>query len=112
LILIKNQINEIDTNGFQGLENIEEINLSGNQLTKIEATSFQHLSKLKKIDLRFNRITELDTNGFSRANNFIEIFYLQGNCIKYPLSLNSDPWSKYKWTMDHTGKWTKFEFKE
>ena len=37
----------MDSNGFQGWDNLEELDLRGNKLTKIESKSFQHLNKLK-----------------------------------------------------------------
>ena len=51
MILGWNQINGIDSNGFQGLESLVELNLERNQLTKIKSDSFQHLKTLKKLDL-------------------------------------------------------------
>ena len=41
-----NQIEQIDSNGFKGLDNLEELNLDINKLTKIKSKSFQYLNKL------------------------------------------------------------------
>jgi Leucine-rich repeat (LRR) protein len=57
-----NQIGEIDSNGFQGLEDLEELNLIYNKLTKIESNPFRNLKKLQKIDFSGNY--ELDSNAF------------------------------------------------
>jgi Leucine-rich repeat (LRR) protein len=59
-----NQINEIDSNGFQGFENLEEIYFNQNKLTKIDSSSFQNLKKLKKLDLSCNYLKEIDANRF------------------------------------------------
>ena len=46
LSLSRNLIEQIDSNGFQGLENLEGLDLSENKLIKIESNSIQHLKKL------------------------------------------------------------------
>ena len=42
-----NKFHKINSNGFQGLNNLEELNLNSNKLAKIESNLFQHLNKLK-----------------------------------------------------------------
>ena len=44
--LADNQIEKIDKNGFEGLENLEELCFVGNPLKKIETNFIQHMEKL------------------------------------------------------------------
>ena len=79
--LNSNQIEQIETNGFQGLDNLEELNLSENKLTKIDSNSFQHFNNLKKLDLKENQIEQIDLNGFRRLKNLkIEGIETKKNC--------------------------------
>ena len=56
--------NQIDSNGFQGLDNLEELYLGNNNFAKIESNSFQYLNKLKELDLSSNQIEQIDPNEF------------------------------------------------
>jgi Leucine-rich repeat (LRR) protein len=53
------QIKEIEPNGFQGLDSLEELNLNRNNMIKIESNSFQHFKKLKIFNLYQNQIKNL-----------------------------------------------------
>ena len=62
LNLESNEINAIDSSGFHGLENLEELLMYGNKLTKNELSSMQNFKKLSVLDLQSNEIDEIDLN--------------------------------------------------
>ena len=76
-----NQINEIDSSGFQGLDNLEEFYLDYNRLTKIESNSFRHLTKLRILNLANNQINEIDSNDFRWGGGLgqLEVFSFENN---------------------------------
>ena len=52
LFLAQNQINDVDSKGFQGLDNLEELDINSNLLTLVSSELFyQCLPKLKKLNL-------------------------------------------------------------
>ena len=65
----RNQIEQIDVDGFKGLDNLEKLYLRSNKLTKIESNTFQHLTKLKKLNLSENQIEQIDVDGFKGLDN-------------------------------------------
>jgi len=56
-------------NGFQHLENLEDLNLSENKLTKLQDNTFQHLPKLNCLDFHKNQINHIDSNAFVNLAN-------------------------------------------
>ncbi len=47
-----NEIEQIDSNGFQSLENLEGLFIDFNKIFSIK--SFEHLNKLEELDLQYN----------------------------------------------------------
>ena len=68
-----NKIEQIDSDVFQGLGNLEELILNGNKLNKIESNSFRYLIKLKKLDLRKNKMQQNISNGFQGLDHLEEL---------------------------------------
>lgn len=59
LELQNNDFTSLKDDAFDGLVNLEKINLGNNQLRRLNATSFQHLTSLKELNLQFNFLTEI-----------------------------------------------------
>ena len=82
LDLSRKEINEkIPAGAFQGLSNLDRLDLDRNLIKEIEAGAFQGLSNLKELDLEYNKITEIETGTFQGLSNLEEL-ELSDNQIK------------------------------
>ena len=73
LNLESNEISAIDSSGFHGLENLEELIFFGNKLTKNELSYMQSFKNLSFLDLQSNQIDENDLNGLKKLFKNLEI---------------------------------------
>lgn len=64
LHLDKRDIENIDENVFQGLDNLENLDLGGNKLQKINISTFKGLGNLKKLWLDENQVVKIEENAF------------------------------------------------
>ena len=78
LYLDKNDIEKIEKDAFNGLEKLEELDLSGNKITEIEKDAFNGLKNLEMLDLLGNKLTSLPERIFKSLVN-LEWVYLKGN---------------------------------
>ena len=72
---------QIKPNDFNGMEDLEYLDLAGNKLLVIPTDAFFSLESLILIDLSYNQIEEL-TNGIFINNNDLVRTYLVDNKIK------------------------------
>ena len=49
-----NELNNIDSDAFNNLENLESLDLSWNKLSKLESLAFKSLKKLENLNLTRN----------------------------------------------------------
>ncbi|CAO1400771.1 unnamed protein product [Diamesa serratosioi] len=75
------QLVEIKSQTFDGMADLEELNLSYNKLTSIPMSAFTGLPKLRLLYLISNEIEEL-RNGIFNNNINLEIIHLHSNKIK------------------------------
>jgi len=66
-------LEEINPATFNGLINLEEIDISHNRIEKIEPDLFKNLVNLKKINLSFNSLDEIHPASFVGLINLEEI---------------------------------------
>lgn len=66
-------IDQIDSEVFMELVNLEEIDLSHNEIKIVPKTTFKGLNKLKKINLSFNKIIQLHHETFKDLECLEEI---------------------------------------
>ena len=69
LYLHHNQLEDIPTNAFAGLTNLEWISLSGNQLSTIQPNAFAGLPNLVWLYLSNNRLTTIQPEAFAGLTN-------------------------------------------
>ena len=82
IITISNrEIKSIESNTFNGFNNLEQLILSSNELTSITANIFNGLTALKILDLNFNMIDSIEDNAFTALEN-LEIFRCRYNALK------------------------------
>jgi len=75
-----NVIDEIDSNIFQNLENLEILDLSHNKIKQFDSPIFANLKKLKELRINSNQIEKIDSNLFQNLEN-LEILDLSDNKI-------------------------------
>ncbi len=80
------KINYINSNTFNGLINLKEINLTGNELKEIHKDTLNGLINLKVVNFGGNQIKELNAELFKNLTN-LETIYFHCNEIK---ELNSN----------------------
>ena len=87
--MYNNQLNSIGFGTFQGLSNLQVINLNNNQLCSIDAYEFKGLTSLTRLDLRYNKIIKFDQNSLVGLNK-LESVCLYDNPIstQFPTSIN------------------------
>ena len=71
----------IDENTFNGLNNLENLNLLYNYITKINPSTFINLEKLKELNLSGNELEEINKDTFNGLNN-LENLNLSSNKLK------------------------------
>ncbi|XP_037544917.1 vasorin b [Nematolebias whitei] len=81
LYLFSNGIEGIKTEDFDGLVNLEMLDLSQNKLTHLPDRVFEPLTSLKNLDLSSNQITHISEKCFHGATQ-LERLYLYSNSIK------------------------------
>ena len=59
-----NKLEKIDSNTFERLINLEILSLQDNIIEEIEERSFESLKYLKELNLKFNRLKRIDFNTF------------------------------------------------
>ena len=82
LDLSEKQLVEINTEMFEGMDNLEYLYLGWNKLTSVPLNAFMKLTKLKYLDLGQNQIVELPNDLFKNNVNLEEI-YLWENKLKF-----------------------------
>ena len=80
LYLFSNGIEELTTEDFEGLENLEMLDLSQNKLTELPERVFEHLASLRNLDLSSNQITHISEECF-QGMALLERLYLYSNLI-------------------------------
>lgn len=87
-------IKSIDLNAFEGLNNLEFLNLSKNKIEELNETTFRNLSNLQKLDLSHNKLKKIDDSAFERLVNLMEldlsyndIEEINVNCFRYLIKL-------------------------
>ncbi|XP_061740821.1 vasorin b isoform X2 [Nerophis ophidion] len=81
LYLFANGIEQLSTEDFDGLENLEMLDLSQNKLTELPDRVFEPLASLKNLDLSSNQITHISEACFE-GMELLERLYLYSNHIK------------------------------
>lgn len=81
LYLFSNGIESLATEDFDGLENLEMLDLSQNKLTQLPDRVFEPLTSLRNLDLSSNQITQISEDCF-QGMALLERLYLYGNHIK------------------------------
>jgi Leucine-rich repeat (LRR) protein len=74
-----NEIVEIEQRSFDGLLNLEIIDLSNNKLTKLPSGAFKDLINLKTLVLNDNLIKKLNLESIILHRNSLEIFSVANN---------------------------------
>ncbi|XP_051905614.1 vasorin b [Hippocampus zosterae] len=89
LYLFANGIEGLSSEDFDGLDNLEMLDLSQNKLTKISDGVFLPLTSLKNLDLSSNQITHISEQCFQDMV-LLERLYLYSNHIKtiHPAAFN------------------------
>uniref|UniRef100_A0A8C6KEI4 Vasorin b n=1 Tax=Nothobranchius furzeri TaxID=105023 RepID=A0A8C6KEI4_NOTFU len=81
LYLFSNGIEGIKSEDFDGLVNLEMLDLSQNKLTHLPDRVFETLTSLKNLDLSSNQITQISEKSFHGVTQ-LQRLYLQSNSIK------------------------------
>ncbi|KAM6913725.1 vasorin b isoform 1-T2 [Lycodopsis pacificus] len=81
LYLFANGIEGLTTKDFDGLENLEMLDLSQNKLTELADRVFEPLTSLRNLDLSSNQITHISEECF-QGMALLERLYLYGNHIE------------------------------
>ncbi|XP_028267217.1 vasorin b [Parambassis ranga] len=89
LYLFANGIESLTTEDFNGLENLEMLDLSQNKLTELPDRVFEPLTSLRNLDLSSNQITHISEESF-QSMTLLERLYLYSNHIKtiHPAAFN------------------------
>ncbi|XP_054615295.1 vasorin b [Dunckerocampus dactyliophorus] len=89
LYLFANGIEGLSTEDFDGLENLEMLDLSQNKLTELPDRVFETLASLRNLDLSANQITQISEDCF-QGMALLERLYLYSNHIKtiHPAAFN------------------------
>ncbi|XP_036355613.1 slit homolog 1 protein-like isoform X2 [Octopus sinensis] len=69
LDLYENNISTIKEGTFTGLSNLKELSLDSNKISRIEKEMFQGLHNLEKLDLRWNNISTIKEGLFTGLSN-------------------------------------------
>ncbi|XP_060945714.1 vasorin b [Limanda limanda] len=90
LYLFANGIEGLTSEDFDGMENLEMLDLSQNKLTEIPDRVFEPLTSLRNLDLSSNQITHISEECF-QGMVLLERLYLYSNLIKtiHPAAFNS-----------------------
>lgn len=81
LYIFQNGIDTLTREDFQGLGDLELLDLSQNELAQIPGGAFEMLSKLKNLDLSSNHMAHISKDSFSGLVQ-LERLYLHGNRIQ------------------------------
>lgn len=89
LYLFANGIEGLTAEDFDGLKNLEMLDLSQNKLTELPDRVFEPLTSLKNLDLSSNQITHISEDCF-QGMELLERLYLYSNLIKtiHPAAFN------------------------
>ena len=69
LDLSSNQLMCINKKTFEGLDNLEVLNLNDEWISSIEDNSFAHMSRLISLDLTYNNLRRVNEKTFAGLNN-------------------------------------------
>ncbi|CAF0802950.1 unnamed protein product [Brachionus calyciflorus] len=69
IYLNDNDLSEIESNAFLGLNSVKILSLRGNKLTKITSGMFNGLEMLQELYLGLNKISEIESRGFQDLKN-------------------------------------------
>lgn len=81
LYVFSNGIESLTAEDFEGLKNLEMLDLSQNKLTELPERVFRHLTSLRNLDLSSNQITNISEECF-QGMALLERLYLYSNRIK------------------------------
>ncbi|XP_022608050.1 vasorin isoform X2 [Seriola dumerili] len=89
LYLFANGIEGLTAEDFDGMENLEMLDLSQNKLTELPDRVFEPLTSLRNLDLSSNQITHISEECF-QGMALLERLYLYSNLIKtiHPAAFN------------------------
>ncbi|XP_022051035.2 vasorin b [Acanthochromis polyacanthus] len=89
IYLFANGIERLTAEDFDGLENLEMLDLSQNKLTHLPDRVFEPLTSLRNLDLSSNQITHISEECF-HSMTLLERLYLYSNHIKtiHPAAFN------------------------
>lgn len=89
MYLFKNGIEGLSAEDFDGLENLEMLDLSQNKLSELPDRVFEPLTSLKNLDLSSNQISHISEQSF-QGMVLLERLYLFSNNIKtiHPAAFN------------------------
>ncbi|XP_041672916.1 vasorin b [Cheilinus undulatus] len=89
LYLFANGIEGLKTEDFNGMENLEMLDLSQNKLTELPERVFEPLTSLRNLDLSSNQITHISEECF-HGMALLERLYLYSNYIEaiHPAAFN------------------------
>ena len=82
-----NRIKTIHIRNFDGLGEVQELNLQNNQIEQIEDGTFAPLDKLKKLTLSYNVISSIAMGAFSKINVLDELDISNNLLSAIPISL-------------------------
>ncbi|XP_068606372.1 vasorin b [Brachionichthys hirsutus] len=90
LYLFSNGIEQLSSEDFEGLENLEMLDLSQNKLSELPERVFEHLTSLRNLDLSSNQITYISDECF-KGTALLERLYLYSNHIEtiHPAAFNN-----------------------
>lgn len=74
------KVADVDCQAFQGLVDLQLLDLSENRIETIKPGVLNDLNQLRHLNLSHNKITDI-SNGFLNATNNIEVLDLKGNKI-------------------------------
>ncbi|CAC5406158.1 unnamed protein product [Mytilus coruscus] len=80
LYLQNNRISSLDINIFNGLTQLQRLNLNGNQITSLDENIFNGLAGLQELKLNDNQMTSLDGNIFNGLTA-LQTLDLAGNVL-------------------------------
>ena len=103
-----NKITSIENGSFHGLANLEVLSLVGNELWRIESGQFAGLNNLETLILFSNRIQSIEDGAFEGLSNLQDLLLHDNLLTAFPSSLNFsgasfESWEPCEFSPDNPG---------